>query len=82
MKEVPVKIYGLFGRFQGVEYYLDNNFVEQLEVEGFLDIDNHCYEIRSLFKTGSQLFINLRMIPNPHLYEPRPRWSLPAVTAS
>lgn len=82
MKQVPVKLYGLFGKFHPVEYDVDEDVVSQLGVESLLDIDNNCYEICSLFRSGSYLLINLRLLPNPQLYEPRPRWTLPGKIAS
>jgi len=40
------------------------------EMKSILEVEDRSYEISSMFKSGSQLFINLKLIPNPHLYEP------------
>ena len=71
MKLTPVKFYGLFGKFRPIEFHLKDSIIKKLERRLLLDIDNRCYEIISLFKSGSQLYINLKLLPNPHLYEPR-----------
>ena len=77
MQQIPVKLYGLFGKFRPVEYQIDEETSKQLDLDSLLDVENHCYEICSLFKSGPQLFINLRLLPNPQLYEPRRRLSFP-----
>ena len=77
MEHIPVKLYGLFGKFRPVEYQIDEETSQQLDLDSLLDVENHCYEICSLFKSGPQLFINLRLLPNPQLYEPRRRLSFP-----
>ena len=62
---------------------LENYFhFHQLDIDSLLDVDNHCYEICSLFKSGPQLFINLRLLPNPQLYEPRLHLTFPPSAAS
>ena len=58
MQQVPVKLYGLFGKFQPVEYQIDEDISQQLNIDSLLDVENHCYEICSLFKSGPQLFVN------------------------
>ena len=52
MQQVPVKLYGLFGKFRPVEYEIDEEMSQMLDKDSLLDVDNHCYEICSLFKSG------------------------------
>ena len=82
MQQVPVKLYGLFGKFRPVEYEIDEEMSQKLDKDSLVDVDNHCYEICRLFKSGPQIFINLRLLPNPQLYEPRPRLTFPPATAN
>ena len=82
MQLVPVKLYGLFGKFRPVEYEIDEEMSQMLDKDSLLDVDNHCYEICRLFKSGPQIFINLRLLPNPQLYEPRPRLTFPPSSAN
>ena len=77
MEQIPVKLYGLFGKFKPVEYLLDENLTSQFDRESIIEVEDRSYEISSMFKSGFQLFINLKLIPNPHLYEPRPHLALP-----
>ena len=66
MQQVPVKLYGLFGKFRPVEYEIDEEMSQMLDKDSLLDVDNHCYEICSLFKSvlksssisGSSLILN------------------------
>ena len=77
MEQISVKLYGLFGKFKPVEYKLDKDLTSKFDRESILEVEDRCYEISSMFKSGTQLFINLKLIPNPHLYEPRPHLALP-----
>ena len=47
MQQVPVKLYGLFGKFRPVEYEIDEEMSQKLDKDSLVDVDNHCYEICS-----------------------------------
>ncbi len=76
MHHLSVRIYGLFGQHQGVELDLEEQIVETLKEEELLNYGDKCYEIKSLINTGSKRYINVRLIPNPQLYNSRSRRDL------
>ena len=82
MQQVPVKLYGLFGKFRPVEYEIDEEMSQKLDKDSLVDVDNHCYEICSLFKSGHHIFINLILLQNHQLYERGPRLTFPPATAN
>ena len=42
MQQVPVKLYGLFGKFRPVEYEIDEEMSQKLDKDSLVDVDNHC----------------------------------------